>query len=456
MWFAGRKRVAIMEDNDKAGHAHAIEVASKLRGVVAEIRIISFHELPEHSDLTDWIELGYGRADLLARIEQAKPDRPKLKICDVGELLGSGLPPPRAWLYGRQLCRGFLSGLVAPGDAGKTTLRLTQAIELASGRELLGNRIYQRCKVLIVSLEDDHNELWRRLAAICRHHGVDRAELDGRLFVTTVNGAKLAERVDGECRLGALDGMLRETIEAFRPDLLILDPFVKLHALVENDNADMDFVCVQLVKLAQDYDISVDCPAHTRKGDLEAGNSDNRRGGSAQRDAGRLDYTLTHMSEDEAKRFGTDLDERKDYVRLDRAKANIVRRSIKALWLHMVSVRLDNATALYPDGDEVQAIEGWIPPEAWAGVTDRQIEAILADIATGMPNGQRYSDVGAAKARAAWAVVQRHCPGHNEAQCREVIKTWLKSGVIYNAGYEDPIERKPRKGLHVDRSKSAR
>jgi hypothetical protein len=304
---------------------------------------------------------------LLARIEQAKPDRPKLKICDVGELLGSGLPPPRAWLYGRQLCRGFLSGLVAPGDAGKTTLRLTQAIELASGRELLGNRIYQRCKVLIVSLEDDHNELWRRLAAICRHHGVDRAELDGRLFVTTVNGAKLAERVDGECRLGALDGMLRETIEAFRPDLLILDPFVKLHALVENDNADMDFVCVRLVKLAQDYDISVDCPAHTRKGDLEAGNSDNRRGGSAQRDAGRLDYTLTHMSEDEAKRFGTDLDERKDYVRLDRAKANIVRRSIKALWLHMVSVRLDNATALYPDGDEVQAIEGWIPPEAWAG-----------------------------------------------------------------------------------------
>jgi hypothetical protein len=350
-----------MEDNDKTGHAHAIEVTSKLRGVVPDIRIVAFRELPEHSDLTDWVELGHGRADLLARIEQAKPDRPTLKIWDVGELLGSGLPPPRAWLYGRQLCRGFLSGLVAPGDAGKTTLRLTQAIELASGRELLGNRIYQRCKALIVSLEDDHNELWRRLAAICRHHSVDRTELDGWLFVTTVNGAKLAERVDGECRLGALDGMLRETIEAFRPDLLILDPFVKLHALVENDNADMDFVCVQLVKLAQDYDISVDCPAHTRKGELEAGNSDNRRGASAQRDAGRLDYTLTHMAEDEAKRFGIDLDERKDYVRLDRAKANIVRRSIKALWLRRVSVRLDNAIALYPDGDEVQAIESWVP-----------------------------------------------------------------------------------------------
>jgi hypothetical protein len=270
--------------------------------------------------------------------------------------------------------------------------------------------------VLIVSLEDDHNELWRRLAAIRRHHGVDRAALDGWLFVTTVNGVKLAERVDGECRIGALDGMLRETIEAFRPDVLILDPFVKLHALVENDNADMDFVCVQLVKLAQDYDVSVDCPAHTRKGELEAGNSDNRRGASAQRDAGRLDYTLTHMSEDEAKHFGVDLDEKKDYVRLDRAKAHIVRRSIKPSWLCMVSVGLNNATELYPDGDEVQAIERWVPAKAWAGVTSVMISMILADIDKGMPNGQRYSDANAASARVVWPVVQRHCPGHNEAQ----------------------------------------
>jgi hypothetical protein len=57
-WFSGKKRAAIMEDNDKAGHAHVIEVAKALRGVVPDIRIVQFRELSEHGDLTDWVEAG--------------------------------------------------------------------------------------------------------------------------------------------------------------------------------------------------------------------------------------------------------------------------------------------------------------------------------------------------------------------------------------------------------------
>ncbi len=54
-WFAGRKHVAIMEDNDKTGQVHVLEVANALRGVVPDIRIVTFRELPEHGDLTDWL-----------------------------------------------------------------------------------------------------------------------------------------------------------------------------------------------------------------------------------------------------------------------------------------------------------------------------------------------------------------------------------------------------------------
>jgi hypothetical protein len=293
--------------------------------------------------------------------------------------------------------------------------------------------------------------LWRRLLAICRHHGVDHAELKGWLFCRELNGPKLVERIDGERRLGALDGMVRRAIERRRTDLLILDPFVKLHALVENDNADMDFVCAQLVKIAHDSDIAVDCPAHTRKGELEAGNSDNRRGASAQRDAGRLDYTLTHMTEEEARRFGVDLDERRDYVRLDRAKANIVRRSIKASWFHMTSVPLGNVSTIYEEGDDVQAIEKWLPPEVWAGITDEQINAILDDLEAGPGDDRRYSAAPNAKYRAAWLVVQQHCPGKTEAACREIIRNWLKSGVLVSKDYDDPERREPAKGLFVNK-----
>src|SRR5262249_17726879 len=74
-WFIGRKRVAIVEDNDKTGYAHVAEVARAPRGIVPSIKIVQFRELPEHGDLTDWIDQDKtrGHAELLARIEAAKP-----------------------------------------------------------------------------------------------------------------------------------------------------------------------------------------------------------------------------------------------------------------------------------------------------------------------------------------------------------------------------------------------
>ena len=203
----------------------------------------------------------------------------------------------------RYFCRSFLSGLVAPGDVGKTTLRLTQAVELATGRELLGQCIYGRARVLLLSFEDDRDELHRRLLAICRHHGIDPRELKGWLFCRDLNGPKLAE-LDAKGRrrqIGALDGMLRRAIERGRYDLVVLDPFVKLHALMRTTMRIWISLCTLLIKFAQDHNIAVDSPAHTHKGAIVAGDADARRGASAQRDAGRLDYTLTVMSEGEAR-----------------------------------------------------------------------------------------------------------------------------------------------------------
>ena len=337
---------------------------------------------------------------------------------------------------------------MAPGDLGKTTMRLTQAVELAAERALLGHRIYQRCRVLVMSLEDDQNELWRRLLAICMHHHVDPADLQGWLFCANFNGEKLAEEIDGKRVIGKLEPMLRKAIERRRPDLVILDPFVKLHALDENDNPDMDFVCSQLVKLAQEYNIAIDSPAHTRKGALTAGDSDNRRGASAQRDAARLDYTLTAMTEAEAKQLGINPEERKSYVRLDRAKANIV-RAIKASWYHLVSVSLGNATELYPEGDEVQALEIWAPPDIQVDLNPDCLRRILDKIDAGMPGGDRYSNHPNAKKRAAWPIVVAEMPGTIEAQARETIKSLIDRKIIISRNYEKPKDGREIEGLFV-------
>ena len=138
--------------------------------------------------------------------------------------------------------------------------------------------------------------------------------------------------------------MLRETIKRRQIDLLGLDPFVKLHALEENDNGAMDFVCDLLVKLAIEFNIAVDVPHHTKKGLQTAGDADAGRGASAARDAGRLMYTLTRMTDDEGDTFGIPAEERRLYVRLDTSKVNIAPPSGEATWFKLIGVHLDNGT----------------------------------------------------------------------------------------------------------------
>jgi hypothetical protein len=364
-----------------------------------------------------------------------------------------GLPRPRQWLLGNQFCRKFLSGIVAPGGAGKSALRLAQCLSLATGRSLTGQHVFRRCRVLIVSLEDDAEEVHRRILAPRIHYGITADDLKRWLFYATPKGMKLAEMRGGSRQIGPLEKSLRAAIERRRPDLVVLDPYVKLHALEENDNGAMDFVCDLLATLAIEYDIAMDAPHHAKKGQLTPGDADSGRGASATRDAGRLICTLTAMSEDEAKAFGISSEERTRYIRLDKAKINLAPPARTATWFKLVGVRLENGNDEYPNGDEVQTVEPWSPPKTWEGLSSETLNAALTDIDAGMPNAQRYSSASSARKRAAWKVVQRHCPDRTEAQCREIIRNWVNNAVLYDDEYNDPVDRKVRLGLRLDATK---
>ncbi len=164
-------------------------------------------------------------------------------------------------------------------------------------------------------------------------------------------------------------------------------------------------------------------------------------------------YTLTRMTDQEGETFGIRAEERRLYVRLDSSKVNIAPPSGEATWFKLVGVRLDNGTADYPNGDDVQTVVPWHPPKTWDGVSSAQANAALDEIEAGLPNGQRFSDAPKAAARAAWTVVQRHCPDRTEPQCREIVRTWVKNGVLFHEEYDDAEARKPRKGLRVNDGK---
>jgi hypothetical protein len=159
-WFAGRKRVAVMEDNDATGRAHVLEVAEALRGIVPDIRIVTFHDLPEHGDLTDWKERGHGRDDLLAKVAATKPHRPKPRPSPIRQWDGEPVPELEYSVPDRYPLDnvGLFSG---EGGQGKSSLVEQLCVAHPLAREWLGCTPRQG-PAIYIECEDAENVLhWR-------------------------------------------------------------------------------------------------------------------------------------------------------------------------------------------------------------------------------------------------------------------------------------------------------
>ena len=242
---------------------------------------------------------------------------PELEIFDAGD--EDGNIPPREWLLGAIWCRCFLSGLVSAGAGGKTTLRILQALSLACGRSLTGEHVFMRCRVMIICLEDDMKELRRRVLAARLRHGVTAAEVKGFLILTTPRGLKIAER-DGKGTVvaGGLYRALIRAIDDWKLDLVCIDPAIKAHSLKENDNGEIDAFASLLANLSAEKNIAIDLLSHERKASgADAGDINRSRGAGSQKDAQRLAYTLTGMSETEAEALGISNEERAFLIRID-------------------------------------------------------------------------------------------------------------------------------------------
>jgi len=91
--------------------------------------------------------------------------------------------PPRQFLHARHYIRGVVSTTIAPGGVGKSQLAITDAIAMAAGRDLIGNKPAEKLTVWYVNLEDGRDELSRRIVATLLRYGLTPNELGGRLYV---------------------------------------------------------------------------------------------------------------------------------------------------------------------------------------------------------------------------------------------------------------------------------
>ncbi|MFL5267270.1 MAG: AAA family ATPase [Stellaceae bacterium] len=402
---------------------------------------------PGFVDITEQVRRDFPPDPILngGRHKAAPSSEPE--IWDAVDVLSKFIEP-REWLLGNIFCKEFLSCLIGPGAVGKTAVRLVQALSLATGRSLSGDYVHRRCKVLILCFEDGRKEMERRVRAALMHHNVGE-EARGWLFCAAITGQRLFE--DGG--IGTLETWLRTKIQRLGAELVIFDPFVKIHDEEENDNTRIDMVCSALARLGIEMNIAPDYLHHVRKGSATPGDPDAGRGAGAAKDAGRLGYTLVPMSEKERDTFGLSEKERRLIVRMDNAKVNIAAPSTETRWFRLIGVPIGNFTDTYPHGDEVQTVEPWNPPDLFAGLSFAILNQILDKIDAGMTDGTLYSSDNAAKKRAAWKVICDIAPDKTEAQARAIINTWQRNGVFILEEYKDPSRGEPAKGLRVNAAK---
>ena len=71
------RAVVILPDNDQAGRDHAADVAKKLAGIAASVRIVERPGLLEKGDVSDWLDTGNTLADLDALVKASAADAPE-------------------------------------------------------------------------------------------------------------------------------------------------------------------------------------------------------------------------------------------------------------------------------------------------------------------------------------------------------------------------------------------
>jgi len=166
------------------------------------------------------------------------------------------IPATVPWLVRSIWPTAAVGVLGGPPKVGKTWLSLDLATSVASGTPCLGAfPVDKPGPALLYLAEDSLDSARSRIEGICRHRGVGLRQAD--LHFITSPTLRLDRGEDAR--------RLLATVQALRPRLLLLDPFVRLHASDENDSGAISAILDGLRQLQRTCDVAIVLVHHTRK-----------------------------------------------------------------------------------------------------------------------------------------------------------------------------------------------
>lgn len=365
--------------------------------------------------------------------------------------------PKRRFVYGYAYMRGTVTVTAGEGGSGKSALHVVEALAIATGRDLLETgKPIERCRVWMIALEDDENEMHRRIGAAMMHFNIDRGELAGWLYLTTRSKAPdfllaISDRNGTQISAASVSDM-KAGIVGKGIGFVSMDPYVYAHLTNENDNSAQAAVMSAIVSIAQDTNVAFAIVHHAKKpsaNDRGGPSAGDIRGAGAIVNSARHGRLVNSMTSAEADKLGVDEQERLFYFRTSSVKANYSPPGDRAGdWYKMHGVKLPNGAA-DEDGDGVGVVTRWKAPDPFkaAGVTVDILRRVQDEVERALKLGNPYRASDKAKPWIGEAIgdaigLEPKDKG-DKAKINAFLKGWLKSGALVQDRWNDGHQRRP-------------
>jgi AAA domain/Bifunctional DNA primase/polymerase, N-terminal len=262
--------------------------------------------------------------------------------------------PLRRWLLGHRRSVGEVTLDAGPPGVNKSTLMLTDAVAIATGRKILADEVHESGHVLLLAGEDARRDIEARIAGILAYYRIAPAELADRLHVVYL--AEIDPAVytlaDMQADMATLNTRMLGWLRQY-PDLvaIFVDPLVAWHRLIENSNEALQLLCAAMRAVAVQGKRHVGVDHHVTKvamSDPEAhvGNIAAVRGAGALTAYTRWAFTLARLKEETAENLGVPAEARKQYRRLDSLKASYGPDDDRVRLLRVESVLIANGESV--------------------------------------------------------------------------------------------------------------
>ncbi|WP_411036142.1 AAA family ATPase [Shinella sp. BYT-45] len=317
------RTVYVIPDNDAPGAEKAEKVIALLHSV-ATVKRVELPGLPDKGDVTDWLEAGHTAEQLQELCRSAPPvpandNKPTraLSIFDWTADRFVGVAPPVEYLVEGVIPMGVPGMVSAAGDTGKSyaLLELHRRIAFGSTKlasPIFGGKVVSEGTSVMITSEDDANEVHRRIAALDDKE--QRYTAAGKRMIIvplpSAGGARAFWREDRKSGLLETDDFRSICDQLLSiPDLRLVtfDPLASFaHLPLNEDPTAGQFVCSSLARLASETKATVLVAHHMRKSKTPIETlSDAReaiRGSTALVDGLRLAYAMWPADEARAKR----------------------------------------------------------------------------------------------------------------------------------------------------------